>query len=182
MAVPNPPAEHSPHARAMQRALLGRRAAGRARMSRGGNMGRCRGATWCVAAALLAAAGTRVARAQQSEAPWTTYAQLRAWVDAFDDLPDLRDSAARLPVVETSGICVTLRRSGRVVGSGVDDAGDTLMARRAIGRALSEVLGHPAVANLPPELRGAGAGIVHFFTKFSPERNCLILNILRRLA
>ncbi len=76
------------------------------------------------------------------------YLAARAWVDDFD-LPAPADPAATVAVGDASGVCVILRHGGRVIGIGTDTAGDGLMVRRATGRALSEVLGDPAVAALP---------------------------------
>ncbi len=81
----------------------------------------------------------------------SAYATLRGWVDGFD-LPALTDPAAKVPLRGATGVCVILRRSGRVLGSGVDSTAGDLMLRRAAGRALGEVLGDPAVANLPPSM------------------------------
>ncbi len=76
------------------------------------------------------------------------YMAARAWVDDFD-LPAPADKAATVVLGDASGVCVILRHGGRVIGIGTDATGDGLMVRRATGRALSEVLGDPAVASLP---------------------------------
>jgi len=78
----------------------------------------------------------------------TAYLTARAWIDDFD-LPAPADPAATIALGEASGVCVILRHGGRVIGTGTDTTGDGLMVRRATGRALSEVLGDPAVASLP---------------------------------
>lgn len=80
----------------------------------------------------------------------SAYRTVRAWVDEFD-LPAPGEPRAAVTLGNASGVCVILRQSGRVVGTGVDTTGDALMLRRAVGRAMGEVLGDPAVAALPPE-------------------------------
>jgi hypothetical protein len=80
----------------------------------------------------------------------------RQWLNAFD-VPSLDDAAARLPISGASGVCVHLRHSGRVIGRGMMaptlDIDDSLMLRRAMGRAMSQALGDEAVSRLPDELR-----------------------------
>ncbi len=78
----------------------------------------------------------------------SAYLTVRTWVDDFDP-PAPAEAAFTLR--NASGVCVILRRGGRVFGTGVDTTGDELMLRRAVGRAIGEVLGSPAVAALPPE-------------------------------
>jgi len=78
----------------------------------------------------------------------SAYLTVRTWVDDFS-LPAPAESAFTLG--NASGVCVILRRAGRVFGTGVDTTGDDLMLRRAAGRAMGEVLGTPAVAALPPD-------------------------------
>lgn len=80
------------------------------------------------------------------------YATLRGWVDAFD-LPQPDEPEASVRLRGASGVCVILRRRGRVLGTGVDAGGSELAVRRAAGRALGAVLADPVVSNLPPELR-----------------------------
>jgi hypothetical protein len=75
---------------------------------------------------------------------WLT---LRRWVDAFS-LPGLDDANSRIRLTNAAGVCVILRQSGRVVGTGTDSSGGNLMMRRAAGRALGEVLADPAAVNL----------------------------------
>ena len=87
------------------------------------------------------------------------YLAARAWVDNFD-LPAPTDRAATVAIGDASGVCVILRHGGRVIGIGTDTAGDGLMVRRATGRALSEVLGDPAVAALPAgQVAGTGRAL-----------------------
>jgi hypothetical protein len=76
------------------------------------------------------------------------YLTARSWIDDFD-LPAPADEAASITLGDATGVCVILRHGGRVIGIGTDTTGNQLMVRRAIGRALSEVLGDPAVASLP---------------------------------
>ena len=78
----------------------------------------------------------------------SAYLTVRRWVDDFN-LPAPAEAAFTLG--NASGVCVILRRSGRVFGIGVDTTGDDLMLRRAAGRAMGEVLGTPTVAALPPD-------------------------------
>lgn len=80
------------------------------------------------------------------------FASLRSWTDAFA-VPGMSEPAAHVPLDGAHGVCVIVRRSGRVLGTGTDASGDDLMLRRAAGRALGEVLGDPVVANLPPAIR-----------------------------
>ena len=82
------------------------------------------------------------------------FASLRRWTDAFA-VPGMSDPAAHVPLNGAHGVCVILRRSGRVLGTGTDASGDDLMLRRAAGRAFGEVLGDPVVANLPAAIRAA---------------------------
>ena len=81
------------------------------------------------------------------------FASLRSWTDAFA-VPSINEPAAQAPLGRARGVCVILRRSGRVLGTGIDVSGDALMVRRAAGRAFGEVLGDPVVSQLPPTLLG----------------------------
>jgi hypothetical protein len=83
----------------------------------------------------------------------------RQWVDAVA-VPHVDEAAAELPLKGARGVCVLLRRSGRVVGVGTDWTGDDLMLRRAVARALGELLGEPAVQSMPDEMRGAVGKLV----------------------
>ncbi len=82
----------------------------------------------------------------------SAYEKLRKWTDNFS-LPSADDSEAQITLKGARGVCVTLRRSGRVLGTGVDNTGDNLMLRRAAGRAFGEVHGDHVVANLPEALK-----------------------------
>jgi hypothetical protein len=79
---------------------------------------------------------------------WLT---LRRWVNEFS-LPGLDDAASRIPLTDAASVCVILRQSGRVVGTGIDASAGDLMVRRAAGRALGEVLADPAAASLRERL------------------------------
>ena len=85
------------------------------------------------------------------------YFTARQWADTFR-LPAPKDEAARVPLDGASGVAVILRLRGRVVAMASvtedDDTEPDLMVRRALGRALGQVLGHPAVTGLPDETRG----------------------------
>lgn len=84
------------------------------------------------------------------------YLTARRWLDAFE-LPAMDDPAARQEIADASGLCVHLRRSGRVIGTGViaptPHIESGLKLRRALGRAMSQVLGDSAVSRLPEEMR-----------------------------
>lgn len=77
---------------------------------------------------------------------------LRQWVSDFDT-PRMDDASSRLALPHATGVCVVLRRAGRVMGVGSDASGDDLMLRRAAGKAMNEVLAHPALASLTARLR-----------------------------
>ncbi|TVQ51457.1 MAG: hypothetical protein EA377_12525 [Phycisphaerales bacterium] len=85
------------------------------------------------------------------------YLTARQWTDTFR-LPAPKDEAARLPLDGAAGVAVILRLRGGVVAMASvtedDDTEHDLMVRRALGRALGQVLGHPAVTGLPDEIRG----------------------------
>ena len=86
------------------------------------------------------------------------FARARAWIMSFDaPRMDAPESQALVP--NASGVCVILRRHGRVMGIGTDDAGDDLMLRRAVGRAMNEVLSDPALQSVAGAIRrDSGAG------------------------
>ncbi len=79
------------------------------------------------------------------------YTTVRGWLDAFDT-PEPAEAESRVPVKGAHGVCVILRRSGRVLGAGVDWSTDDLAVRRAAGRAMSEMLADEAVRTLPADL------------------------------
>jgi len=81
------------------------------------------------------------------------FSTAREWVNGFSTpRPDAPEAA--VPINGARAVAVTLRQGGRIVGLGVDTAGDDLMLRRAVGRALSEMTGDPAFAGLPEDLKG----------------------------
>lgn len=114
----------------------------------------------------------------------SAYGRVRDWIRAFA-VPHPDDPAARTTIAGADGVCVVLRRGGRVVGIGTDTGGDELMARRAAGRALSRVLGDQAVANLPVDLRpdfGAGLTVeVEVAGRFVPILGRTFAQIAERL-
>ena len=114
----------------------------------------------------------------------SAYGRVRDWIRAFA-VPQPDDPAARASIAGADGVCVVLRRGGRVVGIGTDAGGDELMARRAAGRALGRVLGDQAVANLPVDLRpGFGAGLtveVEVAGRFLPILGRTFAQIAERL-
>lgn len=86
------------------------------------------------------------------------YLTVRDWIDVFRPPPP-DDDAARIRVADATGVCVHLRHSGRVIGTGIvaspraTEADRHLMFRRAVGRAMAQVLGDPAVKNLPDDVK-----------------------------
>lgn len=108
------------------------------------------------------------------------YAKARRWVTAFDT-PPMDDPESQAPLDNASAVCVILRRGGKVMGTGVDCAGDGLMLRRALGHALNETLGDPAMQSLSASIqRDVRADAT---TRPQPERDKEIadrLDALRR--
>ncbi len=84
------------------------------------------------------------------------YLRARRWIDSFAP-PAFDDPEARISIENATGICVILRNARRVVGTGTASIGadsePDLMLRTAVGRAMADVLGDPAVASLSEELR-----------------------------
>lgn len=110
-----------------------------------------------IATALLAARGAAPAHAApnpslDAEQLHAAFTVVREWVSDFQT-PKMDDSASRVPLTGASGVCVILRRAGRVMGVGVDAAGDDMMLRRAVGKAMNEVLADPALSSLSARLR-----------------------------
>ena len=112
----------------------------------------------CVVATLLLAVCCSTL-AQSAPAPviddgqlQAAFAKLRQWVSDFET-PKIEDELSRANVASASGVCVILRRAGRVMGVGSDASGDDLMLRRAAGKAMNEVLADPALASLSARLR-----------------------------
>ena len=87
----------------------------------------------------------------------TAYMSVQSWVRSFDP-PSPDEDSARLPIGNAEAVCVMLRHRGVVLGTGTDATGDDLMVRRAAGRALSAVLGHPLLANIQDEKRARIGG------------------------
>lgn len=114
----------------------------------------------------------------------SAYGRVRDWIRAFA-VPQPDDPAAHVAIAGADGVCVVLRRGGRVVGIGTDSGGDDLMARRAAGRALSRVLGDRAVANLPVDMRpefGAGLTVeVEVAGRFVPILGRTFAQVVDRL-
>ncbi len=79
------------------------------------------------------------------------FVRARGWL-AVDSLPAPSEQAARLELANTAGVSVILRLDGRLVGTGDDDAGDDLMLRRAVGRAVNKALGDETVRAVRQEL------------------------------
>ena len=94
-----------------------------------------------------------------AEAVRPAFDAARAWVDAIA-VPHADEPGAAVTIEGASGVCVLLRRSGRVVGAGADWTGDEFMLRRAVARALGELLGEPAVHGMPEELRARAGSLV----------------------
>ena len=88
------------------------------------------------------------------------YSVAREWVDAFQDLPKIREPESMLAIERGTGACVILRLDGELVGIGWAPAGEdpALMVRRATGRALGNVLRHNTIAALPDDLRSRVGG------------------------
>ncbi len=86
----------------------------------------------------------------------------RQWIDSFDNngLPPPESDQAAMSIPGATGVSVILRRAGHVIALASDSQQDQWMLRRAIGRALSQVLGSAQAANLPRDLRdGLAEGI-----------------------
>lgn len=92
------------------------------------------------------------ASATESDAMLAAFGIVRQWVNDFQT-PKMDDPASRLSLTDAAGACVILRRNGRVMGVGSDATADDLMIRRAIGKAMNEVLADPALSNLTARLR-----------------------------
>jgi hypothetical protein len=140
--------------------ILGRVATGDVRMLLRGNISRRRRATCPALTASLGVLLWAAAPAAQGSDPplpearavVAAYQTLRGWTDAFD-LPAPDEAGARFAIEGATGACVALRRSGRLIGVGVDAGGTDRMLRRAAARAFGAVLGDHSVARLPDEIR-----------------------------
>lgn len=88
----------------------------------------------------------------------SAFALARQWLSAFDP-PRMDAAESRVALDAATAVHVILRRHGRLMGAGSDDAGDDLMLRRALGRAMNEALSDPALQSVSSALkRSAGAG------------------------
>lgn len=99
-------------------------------------------ASWLSIAALLGTAFSGVAGAQTTPSAvdlTNAFFTLEEWIDAFA-LPAPESIEAETPMAGATAVCVVLRHSGRVLGTGVDTTGDSHMLRRAAARAMSGVL------------------------------------------
>jgi hypothetical protein len=123
----------------------------------------CRAVATLLLPAAILAGSLRPAAGEQTPDPGdviAAYLTLEDWVTAFD-LPDPDSPDATVSIDGATGVCVIVRGLGRVLGTGVDVSGDSLMLRRAAGRALAEALGDRLVAQLPADRRGeAGRRLV----------------------
>ena len=161
--MPNRPENTIAGRAAAAQVILGRWPRTRTRLSRFG-ISAC-----CVAATLVAASGGPFAASAQSQTAATApgaelavlpdeadvfaaSATVRKWIDALET-PKMNDDASRLPLRGAMGVCIVLRRSGRMLGVGIDTAGDDLMLRRAAGRAVNEVFSDPALSSLTARIR-----------------------------
>ncbi|MCI0629381.1 MAG: hypothetical protein L0Y44_01855 [Phycisphaerales bacterium] len=95
----------------------------------------------------LAAGGSLEDRLPDASAAVAAYSTVRRWVTAFE-APRLDDAQSKIPIGNSTGVCVILRRGGRVVGQATDVAGDDLMVRRAAGKAMAEALSDPALGGI----------------------------------
>ena len=76
------------------------------------------------------------------------YTTLREWISEFS-LPTNDAPSAKLPIPQGSGVCILLRRSGRLIGAGSDaESSDDLMVHRAAAQALSAVLSDDSVRRI----------------------------------
>lgn len=135
-----------------------RRRVRRRSMLRGGIMAMCVAATWCAPGITLAATASAVARDDGTDPAQVVaaYFTARSWLDSFSPPP--HDSPeARVPLDHASGVCVILRLSGRIVAMESIVASDVPhrdhLLRRAMGRAMGQVLGDSSVSSLPEDMR-----------------------------
>lgn len=109
------------------------------------------------------------------------YNAVRGWLDAFDT-PELAEPASRVPIRGSHGVCVILRRSGRVLGTGVDWSSDDLAVRRAAGRAMSEMLSDSVVRSLPEDLLAEAGKRVTLEMEFAAAPTPLVGRTFQELA
>lgn len=152
-------------------------------MMRSSNIMRGPAATLVLLTSLWTAA---IAHAQSAALPAPAgvaqaYSTLRAWTDAFE-LPRPDDVTARVPIDGARGVCVIVRRSGRMLGSGSDVTGDDLMLRRATSQALGEVLADATVASLSKDVRDAIGPSLTIELEVAGEMSPLIGSTLPQMA
>ena len=75
------------------------------------------------------------------------FSTVRDWLNDFT-VPAADSPPAKLKIANSSGVCIVLRRSGRVLGIGTDVVADDLMLRRAAAQAMSQVLSDPALQGM----------------------------------
>jgi len=126
----------------------------------------------CLVLALFSPA-LRAGDPPQQDAARNAFQTARRWVDAVA-VPGADEPAAQVTIEGASGVCVLLRRSGRVVGVGADWTGDNHMLRRAVARALGELLGEPAVQGLPDEMRDMAGRMVSIELDIAGEPEPLV--------
>ncbi|MFM7052141.1 MAG: hypothetical protein ACKOYN_08430 [Planctomycetota bacterium] len=90
------------------------------------------------------ATAAQPAQAPAAEALVGAFMRARAWLDA-DAMPALEAAGSQAAIEGAAAVCCVLRLDGRVVGVGTDDAGDALMVRRALGRAVARALGDETI-------------------------------------
>lgn len=127
-------------------------------MLRGGIIALCVAATWCMPGSTLPASACSLEQDDATDPAQVVaaYFAARSWLDSFS--PPLHDSPeARVPLDHASGVCVILRLTGRIVAMETVVASDVPhrdhLIRRAMGRAMGQVLGDPSVAALPEDMR-----------------------------
>jgi len=111
-------------------------------------------AALAVAASLVAGLPRAAAAAPDAAASRALFERARTWVRTLAP-PARDDSAARANVAPASGVAVTLRARGRVVGRGMRFAGPgtgagerSLLLRDAVAEALADALGDETIARL----------------------------------
>jgi hypothetical protein len=81
------------------------------------------------------------------------YLTARRWIDSFE-CPKLDAEDANVELRQASGVCVILRRTGRIIGTGIDvKTDDARMLRRAVSAAFNQVLSDPSVRSLAADIQ-----------------------------
>ena len=112
----------------------------------------------CLLATVMIATSTSAGGVVAQDAPVapeqlsSAFNTIRQWVNKFET-PKMTDASSRVELSGATGVCVILRRAGRVMGVGADADSDDLMVRRAVGKAMNEVLADPALSSLTARLR-----------------------------